>query len=160
MSDNTIFTQFIDDVRGDEPANDQPRDPAPVSDGTPTAEEVGKLPFGSIDDIADSVDPEQVVTKSDLNRDGDIDEIQLDLDGDGVVDVTIADYDNDGLVNKIDFDLDGDGEVDARAYDFDGDGMADSILYDTTGNGEFDTRHHDFDGDGVVDSINVDPSAM
>ena len=147
MSDNTIFTQFIDDVRGDEPANDQPRDPAPASDGTPTAEEIGKLPFGSIDDIADSVDPEQVVTKSDLNRDGDIDEIQLDLDGDGVIDVTIADYDNDGLVNKIDFDLDGDGEVDA-------------ILYDTTGNGEFDTRHHDFDGDGVVDSINVDPSAM
>ena len=85
MSDNTIFTQFIDDVRGDEPANDHPRDPAPASDGTPTAEEIGKLPFGSIDDIADSVDPEQVVTKSDLNRDGDIDEIQLDLDGDGVV---------------------------------------------------------------------------
>ena len=160
MSDNTIFTQFIDDVRRDEPAKDQPRDPAPASDGTPAGEEIGKLPFGSIDDIADSVDPEQVVTKSDLNRDGDIDEIQLDLDGDGVVDVTIADYDNDGLVNKIDFDLDGDGEVDARAYDFDGDGMADSILYDTTGNGEFDTRHHDFDGDGVVDSINVDPSAM
>lgn len=86
MSDTTIFTQFIDDVRRDEPAKDQPRDPAPASDGTPTAEEIGKLPFGSIDDIAGSVDPEQVVTKSDLNRDGEFDTRHHDFDGDGVVD--------------------------------------------------------------------------
>ena len=117
MSDNTIFTQFIDDVRGDEPANDQPRDPAPASDGTPTAEEIGKLPFGSIDDIAGSVDPEQVVTKSDLNRDGDIDEIQLNLDGDGVAD-------------SILYDTTGNGEFDTRHHDFDGDGVVDSINVD------------------------------
>ncbi|MFD5868606.1 hypothetical protein ACFWGD_08335 [Corynebacterium sp. NPDC060344] len=153
MSDTTIFTQFIDDVRDEQPqssAADRP-DPTP---------EIGDLPFGDISEIVDAVDAEQVVTKSDLNDDGTIDEISVDLDGDGIADVTISDFDNDGVVNKIDFDLDGDGEIDARAYDFDGDGTADSILYDTTGNGEFDTRHHDFDGDGVIDSINVDPSAM
>ena len=163
MSDTTIFTQFIDDVRDDRADENQKTDQAPPTEQTDLpaqAPDIGALPFGDIDEIVDSVDAERVVTKSDLNGDGNIDEISIDLDGDGIADVTISDYDNDGAINKIDYDADGDGDPEARAYDFDGDGVADSVLYDTTGNGEFDTRHHDFDGDGVVDSISIDPGAM
>ena len=89
MSDTTIFTQFIDDVRRDEPAKDQPRDPAPASDGTPTAEEIGKLPFGSIDDIAD------------YDNDGLVNKIDFDLDGNGEFDTRHHDFDGDGVVDSV-----------------------------------------------------------
>lgn len=66
------------------------------------------------------------IEEVDLDGDGDVDAVGIDTDGDGNIDTMAVDSDNDGEMDTIAIDSDGDGRIDQMAYDSDGDGVIDS----------------------------------
>ncbi|MCL4298833.1 MAG: tandem-95 repeat protein [Anaerolineae bacterium] len=111
-------------------------------------------------------------TPRDTDRDGKIDALDIESDGDSIPDQLegTADKDNDGLPNYRDDDSDGDGIPDsiegAGLPDTDGDGTADYLDLESDGDGILDAvegsgdidldgilnyRDSDSDGDGIPD---------
>lgn len=87
----------------------------------------------------------------------DFQELNFDLDGDGVPDAHAEGMDGngDGVEDMILIDGDGDGAADIVLLDMDGDGRCETIANDIDGNGVFDTFYTELDtnGDGVVDQV-------
>jgi hypothetical protein len=79
--------------------------------------------------------------------------VELDTDGNGVVDTILRDTDGDGTVDTVELDTTGDGQVDTILRDTDGDGMVDTVEMDTNGDGVMDTVLGDTDGDGTLDHV-------
>jgi|GEM_PF-1642630 gliding motility-associated-like protein len=93
----------------------------------------------------------------DTDRDGIPDYLDVDSDGDGILDVNDAfpinrlewtDTDHDGIGNNVDTDDDNDGILDACDVDSNGDGIPDNGT-DLDGDGVIDSCDPDMDGDGV-----------
>ncbi len=109
------------------------------------------------------------VVPEDIDSDGLPDYLDIDTDGDGILDLVEAggiDINNDGIVDSM-ADSDNDGipdsvDVDLTAgADADGDGIDDSAdsdfvmgATDTDGDGIIDTRDPDIDGDGLANFLN------
>jgi len=87
------------------------------------------------------MDPDAVA--ADHNNDGHMDEVSVDLNHDGITDVTYTDTNFDGHADQV-------------AYDTNGDGVADRINIDDNFDGRVDVQHQDTDGDGHIDTILVD----
>lgn len=129
---------------------------------------------GDGDYVANVIDafPGNFSYSEDMDRDGIADEIDPDLDGDGIpnpLDEHPEDSDNDGVVNRFDPDDDNDGVPDAddafplnpkEQYDTDGDGYGDNQdafandameWLDSDGDGIGNNRDADDDNDGYAD---------
>ena len=118
---------------------------------------------GQIDNIVDAnndglADGVSINSTLDTDNDDSFNHLDLDSDGDSIVD----------LVEAGSEDFDGDGQVDAWA-DADGDGVPDSVDVDVVGGTDSDgdsivdiadaefTGLSDFDGDGVIDDFDNSP---
>jgi gliding motility-associated-like protein len=101
----------------------------------------------------------------DTDRDGVPDTIDIDDDGDGIVDINDAfpldptewrDTDGDGIGDNADTDDDNDGILDVCDVDVNGDGIPDNGV-DMDGDGIIDSCDTDRDGDGVNNALDNCP---
>lgn len=85
----------------------------------------------------------------------DVNDLNFDLDGDGIPDVhaTSVDFNGDGVPDMFLIDTDGDGSIDLIANDHNGDGFIDSYNVDADGNNMIETIYQDLNGDGITDII-------
>ncbi len=115
-----------------------------------------------------------IIVGNDSDNDGIDNDVDLDDDNDGILDIdeTTADDDGDGIINSIDLDSDNDGIpdiIEAGGNDSNGDGRVDyptegdpSSMIDTNSNGVDDTieanplEDLDSDNDGINDRLDVD----
>lgn len=116
------------------------------------------------------------LTEYDMNGDGRIDRLSIDVNQDGIADVEInsvpglvrgaafpslvgcelPDTENSGLIGGgAVLGLNGDGIGDALALDISGDGRPDAMGIDTTGDGIADLFGVDLNGDGIIDAMGV-----
>ncbi|TLP81062.1 gliding motility-associated C-terminal domain-containing protein [Maribacter sp. ACAM166] len=125
------------------------------------------LLFSSFDKTAETWELKQYLN-IDSDGDGIIDTIDIDDDNDGIIDAIDGKYDddNDGYINSLDIDSDNDGLLDnyeaqylpssikLSGIDFDKNGL-DDIFESSPGSGEGLTPI-DSDNDGVFDFVDVD----
>ncbi|WP_424004096.1 gliding motility-associated C-terminal domain-containing protein [Maribacter sp. IgM3_T14_3] len=107
-----------------------------------------------------------VIVGNDSDNDGIDNDIDLDDDNDGILDIdeTNVDTDGDGIINSIDLDSDNDGIsdlIEAGGADTDGDGRVDNFI-DANNDGFSDSiaanplEDPNTDGDAVVDRLDID----
>lgn len=109
------------------------------------------------DGLADIVDSDAGGTSllmSDTDMDGIPNQLDLDSDNDGILDIIEGggvDADNDGIDDTYDIDA---GGVPIGDYDHDSDGLPDYIDLNSDDDGEpDDLEGHDLDGDGVPETV-------
>lgn len=87
----------------------------------------------------------------------DFQNLNFDIDGDGVLDSYAegVDLNGDGIEDALLLDVGGDGSADMLFVDMDGDGCMETLAQDTDQNGVFDTiiQESDSNGDGFVDQL-------
>lgn len=85
-------------------------------------------------------------------------DLNFDLDGDGVLDshAELMDLDGDGIADYAEIDIDGDGNADAVLIDSNHDGVWDVGMIDSNLDGVLDTELIDSDLDGIMDTIGMD----
>ncbi|MBT2273802.1 hypothetical protein [Rhodococcus qingshengii] len=127
---------------------------AATHSSAPTSDSGVEGGFGSARDL----DGDGIVDtiEIDLDSDGDADQITHDFDGDGVADVVETSTAGDGRFDVIDIDSNGDGYADITQIDVDNDGRIDGVVLDTNFDGLADEADFDSDGDGRVDTVIVD----
>ncbi|MFQ5963672.1 MAG: trypsin-like peptidase domain-containing protein [Candidatus Scalinduaceae bacterium] len=74
----------------------------------------------------------------DTNRDGIVDVIEYDSDGNGIADMYFVDLNQDGIIDHVKMDQDGNGIIDLVVYDTNKDGKYDTWAYDTDEDGNMD----------------------
>lgn len=85
-------------------------------------------------------------------------DLNFDLDGDGVLDshAEFMDFNGDGIADYAEIDIDGDGNADTVFIDSNHDGVWDAGMIDSDLDGVLDTELIDSDLDGVMDTIGID----
>jgi S1-C subfamily serine protease len=87
----------------------------------------------------------------DRNKDGIVDLVAVDIDGDKKPDMWIFDDNQDNRPDYVGFDTNGNGKVDCIARDLDGDGFPETYEFDTNGDGKIDLYGIDDDKDYKID---------
>ncbi len=87
----------------------------------------------------------------DTNKDGIVDVVGADTDGNGKIDLYIVDRDQDEVADFIGVDRDENGKIEAKIFDLDKDGKFESWAIDADEDGEIDLYGLDLDGDGKID---------
>lgn len=160
------FSLVVSDTDGDGVADY--RDNDDDNDGIPDINEGGDT-NAAIDSDGDGILNFRDADYCTLNAKGVC--ASLDKDGDGIINQLDLDSDNDGLVDLLEAggtDADGNGRIDGFA-DTDGDGLANSVdtdnggtalsNADTDGDGIANIFDLDSDNDGIVDNIEVQSTA-
>ena len=115
-----------------------------------------------LDNRYDASNGGSVIVIQNTESTGQSDWLDLDSDGDGILDFTegTVDTDSDGIPSYRDLDSDGDGTPDANetSIDTDGDGILDFIDLDSDNDGIPDVIEgtSDSDGDGVPNRLDLD----
>ena len=117
-------------------------------------------------------DPVAVINSEDWDEDGIPDNIDLDDDNDGILDILEGediDTDGDGIPNSKDTDSDGDGcydAVEAGYTDEDDDGYLGTSPFEVTsvgtviGHGGYQPPEDDLDDNGIMDLLEVGSAAV
>lgn len=89
--------------------------------------------------------------EADLNKDGIVDVVCIDSDGNGKADVFIVDQNQDGEIDYIGIDKDENGKIELYMYDLDKNNKIDVWAFDADENGIIELYAFDYDEDGNVD---------
>jgi len=89
--------------------------------------------------------------EEDLNKNGKVDLVIVDIDGDKKPDIWIFDDNEDNVPDYLGFDQNGDGKVDLIVRDFDQEEKPRIYEFDTNGDGKIELYGIDDDRDGKID---------
>jgi hypothetical protein len=82
--------------------------------------------------------------------------MDIDSNGDGVIDQVATDTTGNGVADMWLIDTNGDHVADQTAFDLSGDGVADMWQIDTDENGLVEATAADLDHNGLIDSLSID----
>ena len=116
---------------------------------------------GNIDGIAVDINNNGMVDVGaiDSNSDGYMDRVAVDINNDGVVNAEASDSNIDGNIDELAVDINSDGIVDAKASDSNIDGNIDELVVDTNSDGIIDAKASDSNIDGNIDELVVDTNS-